>query len=110
MNPPPPPLGTPLAISESFRKYLSNVPGRHNVKTLYKTAIVVTGHMLQKVLMAKYKTFIVGNNITYIINCKHRVAAKLYTLETWFVRAYVNLDINIEGGRLGGGSKIDHGY
>jgi len=69
-------------ISESFRTYLSNVPRRHNVKTVYKTAIVVTAHILQKVLVAKYKTFIMRNIIIYIINCKHRIADKLYTLET----------------------------
>jgi hypothetical protein len=76
-------------ISESFRKYRSNVPGNHNVKTIYKTAILVTAYMLRKALKAKYKIIIVGNNITYIINCKHITAATLYTLETWFVRAYV---------------------
>jgi hypothetical protein len=26
-----------------------------------------------------------GNNITCSINCNYRTAAKLYTLETWFV-------------------------
>ena len=32
----------------------------------------------------KYKT-VIGNNITCAINCKHRIAAKLCTLYTWFV-------------------------
>ena len=32
-----------------------------------------------------YKTFSVGNNITCSINCNYRVAAALYTPETWFV-------------------------
>jgi len=72
-------------MSKLFRKYLSNVPGKHNVKTIYKTAILVTKHMLRKALMAKYKTYIMGNNIICIIICKHRIAAKLYTVETWFV-------------------------
>jgi hypothetical protein len=74
-------------ISESFRKHLSNVPGKHNVKTIYKTAILVTAHMPRKALKAKYRTFIVGNNITCIIDCKQRTAAKLDTLKTWFVEA-----------------------
>jgi len=26
-----------------------------------------------------------GNNLTDNINCNYRIAAKLYTLETWFV-------------------------
>ena len=35
--------------------------------------------------MLEYKTFNMGNNITYNINHKQRIPAKLYTLETWFV-------------------------
>jgi hypothetical protein len=31
-------------ISKSFRKYLSNVPGKHEVKELQKTAILGTAH------------------------------------------------------------------
>jgi hypothetical protein len=38
-------------ISKSFRKYLSNVPGIHEVKELQKTAILGTAHTLRKVLM-----------------------------------------------------------
>ena len=33
----------------------------------------------------KYKTFNLGNNITCTINCKYRIAATLYTIETWIV-------------------------
>jgi hypothetical protein len=42
-------------ISKSFRKYLSSIPGKHNVKELQKTAILGTAHILQKVLMYKHK-------------------------------------------------------
>jgi hypothetical protein len=38
-------------ILKSFRKYLSNVPGIHEVKELQKTAILGTAHILWKVLM-----------------------------------------------------------
>jgi hypothetical protein len=38
-------------ISKSFRKYLSNKPGKHEVKELQKTAIFGTAHILRKVLM-----------------------------------------------------------
>jgi hypothetical protein len=34
------------AISKSFRKYLSNIPGKHEIKELQKTAILNTTHML----------------------------------------------------------------
>jgi hypothetical protein len=38
-------------ISKSFRKYLSSVPGKHDIKELQKTAILGTAHTLRKVLM-----------------------------------------------------------
>jgi hypothetical protein len=38
-------------ISKSLRKYVSNVPGKHEVKELQKTAILGTAHILQNVLM-----------------------------------------------------------
>ena len=34
-----------------FRKYVSNIPGNHEVKELQKTAILGTAHILRKVLM-----------------------------------------------------------
>jgi hypothetical protein len=37
-------------ISKSFRKYMSNIPGNHEVKELQKTAILGTAHILWKVL------------------------------------------------------------
>ena len=37
--------------SQSFRKYVSNIPGNHEVKELKKTAILGTAHILRKVLM-----------------------------------------------------------
>jgi len=40
-----------LIISKSFRKYVSNIPGKHEVKELQKTAILGTAHILRKVLM-----------------------------------------------------------
>ena len=38
-------------ISKSFRKYVSNIPGNHEVKELQKTAILGTAHILRKLLM-----------------------------------------------------------
>jgi hypothetical protein len=37
-------------ISKSFKKYVSNIPGKHEVKELQKTAILGTAHILRKVL------------------------------------------------------------
>ena len=44
-------IGATGTISKSFRKYVSNVPGIHEVKELQKTAILGTAHILRKVLM-----------------------------------------------------------
>ena len=44
-------IGANGTISESFRKYVSNVPGKHEVKELQKTTILGTAHILRKVLM-----------------------------------------------------------
>jgi hypothetical protein len=38
-------------ISKSFRKYVNNIPGNHDVKELQKTAILGITHILRKVLM-----------------------------------------------------------
>jgi len=38
-------------ISKSFRKYVINIPGKHEVKELQKTAILGTAHTLRKVLI-----------------------------------------------------------
>jgi len=43
--------GTIGTISTSFRNYMSNIPGNHEVKELQKTAILGTAHILRKVLM-----------------------------------------------------------
>ena len=43
--------GATGTISKTFRKYVSNIPGNHEVKKLQKTAILGTAHILRKVLM-----------------------------------------------------------
>jgi hypothetical protein len=43
--------GATGTIPKSFRKYLSNVPGKHEIKELQKTAILGTAHTLRTVVM-----------------------------------------------------------
>ena len=43
--------GATGTISKSFRKYASNIPGKHEVKKLQKTAILGTAHIIRKVVM-----------------------------------------------------------
>jgi len=38
-------------ISKSLRQCLNNVPGKHEIKELNKTATLGTAHILRKVLM-----------------------------------------------------------
>jgi len=44
-------IGATGTISESFRKYVSIITGKHEVKELQKTVILGTAHILRKVLM-----------------------------------------------------------
>jgi hypothetical protein len=39
-------IGETAIISKSFRKYLRNVQGKHEIKELHKTAILGTAHIL----------------------------------------------------------------
>jgi dihydrodipicolinate reductase len=44
-------IGATGTTSKSFRKYLSNIPGKHEIKELQKTVILGTAHTLRKILM-----------------------------------------------------------
>ena len=44
-------IGATGTVSKPFRKYVSNIPGKHEVKELQKTAILGPAHILRKVLM-----------------------------------------------------------
>jgi hypothetical protein len=44
-------IGATGTISKSFRKYMSNIPGKCEVEELQKTAILGTAHIIRKVLM-----------------------------------------------------------
>jgi hypothetical protein len=44
-------IGVTGSISKSFRKYVSNIRVKHEVKELQKTATLDTAHIPRKVLM-----------------------------------------------------------
>jgi hypothetical protein len=44
-------IGANGTISKSFRIYQSNVPRKHEIKELQKTAILGTAHILRKILI-----------------------------------------------------------
>jgi len=44
-------IGATGTVSKSFKKYMSNIPGKCEVKEIQRTAILGTAHILRKVLM-----------------------------------------------------------
>jgi hypothetical protein len=43
-------IGATGNLSKSIRKYVSSIPGNHEVRELQKTAILGTAHILRNVL------------------------------------------------------------
>jgi hypothetical protein len=78
-------IGATGAISKSYRKYVSNIPGNHKVKELQKTAILGTAHILRKVLTYRYNGDNTGTSDIRTINSYIRIVATQCSLETWFV-------------------------
>jgi hypothetical protein len=52
-------IGATAAISKSFRKYLSSVPGKHDIKELQKTAILGTAYTAGSANVEALKSLIV---------------------------------------------------
>jgi len=75
-------IGATGTVSKSFRKYVSNIPGNHEVKELQKTAILGSAHILRKVLTQKYNRFNTETNYISTMNSNNRIAATLYSLGT----------------------------
>jgi hypothetical protein len=63
-------IGATRTFSESFRKYLRNIVGKHNIKELQRTATLGTAHVLRKVLVQEYMAFSMVHNITCTVKCK----------------------------------------
>jgi hypothetical protein len=70
-------------ISKSLGQYLSNIPGKHEMKELQTNSHIGHCTRTEKNAKVKVQNILYGrNNSTYF---KYRTAATLYTLETWFV-------------------------
>ena len=78
-------IGATGTISKSFRKYVSNIPGNHEVKKLQKTAILGTAHILRKVLTYRYNGVNAGTSDMSTMNSNTRITATQCSLGTWFV-------------------------
>ena len=78
------PTGTFL---KSFRKYLSNIPGKHKIKELQKTAILGThthtfGSTNVKVQCSRFN---IGTSDVRTMNSSYRIAATMFSLATLFL-------------------------
>jgi len=78
-------IGATGIIPRSFRKYVSNISGNHEVKELQKTAILGTAHLLRKVLTQRYNGVNAGTSDMSTMNSNTRIAATRCSLGTWFV-------------------------
>jgi hypothetical protein len=75
-------IGASATISKSLTKYVSNIPGNHEVKELHKTAMSGTAHILRKVLTYTYNGVNAGTSDMSTINSNTRVAATRCSLGT----------------------------
>ena len=77
-------IGATGTVSKPFRKYVSNIPGKHEVKELQKTAVLGTAHILvlRKVLIQKYNRLNTETKDISTMNSNNRIAATLYSLGT----------------------------
>jgi hypothetical protein len=61
---------------------------RNYIQQPYWALPTYCGQYWCRILMQKYKTFIIGNGITRTINCNHITAVMLYTLEIFLFYVY----------------------
>jgi hypothetical protein len=78
-------IGATGTILNSYRKYVSNIPGNHEFKGLQKTAIQGTAHILRKVLTKRYNRVSAGTGDISTINSNNRIVATQRFLGTRFV-------------------------
>jgi hypothetical protein len=77
-------IGATGTISESLRQYLSNMPGKYEIKKIQKkTAHCALPSRTAGSADVKVQNIFHGrNNITCSTDCEYRTAATLYSLET----------------------------
>jgi len=55
--------------------------GKNDIKEPQTTKIFGIAHILRKVIMYEYITFVVGNTTTFTIYCNHKIATIYYILK-----------------------------
>jgi hypothetical protein len=74
-------IGTTGTISKSLRQYVSNIPGKHEMKELQKTAILGTAHIPWREVMYKYKTHFTGEVTLHVAQIVTLHVAQIVTTE-----------------------------
>ena len=69
-----------VTVSESFTKYLINIPGKHIIKEVQKAVVLGTEHILQKVLILCV-SILQPQNSCNIIYSRDNVFFQLYNCE-----------------------------
>jgi hypothetical protein len=77
-------IGATGTISKSFRKYVSNITGNHEVKKLQKTAILGTAHILREVITQRYNQVNARTSDMSTMNSYTTIAATWCSIGTWF--------------------------
>jgi len=72
-------IGATETISKSLTQYLSNTPGKHEIKELQKTAILDTALVLWEVLMWQYRTYFTGKIKLHVAQIVDTEQLKEYT-------------------------------
>jgi hypothetical protein len=75
-------IGAIGTISRSFRKYVSNIPGNHEVRELQKNSHIghCTHTYFRKYQCNSTKHLMCGKTLLCGTNCRYGAAATLYTL------------------------------
>jgi len=90
--------GATGTISKSLTQYLSNIPGKHEIKEIQKQPYWALKPATDSVNVKIQNIFHRRNNITCSTNCKYRAAASLHSLETRFVFRYIIVNTLHKGG------------
>ena len=73
-------IGATGTISKTYRKYVNNIPGKHETKELQKSSRFGHCTHTSKSTSVKVQNISRAKNITCITNYRYGTAASLYTL------------------------------
>jgi hypothetical protein len=63
--------------------------GKNDIKELQTTKIFGIEHILPKVIMYEYITFVVGNTTTFTVYCNYKIATIFYIIKNRTFSIYI---------------------